>query len=122
MILQLLLKTCYTWQCVVGVSADHYKVPHLLLYKLVVVESTGCKYIYNRRSKDYGCLQVNRVHLKHSIDMQRFSDYRYSIPAGAAILAKAKSACAYHLGKAGVKRHAAACQRYKRKVALAWKR
>lgn len=112
----LLVSTCITWQCVADISADEYGVDRRLVRAMVMVESGGCKHIYNRKTKDYGCLQVNKVHLKGRKDMQRFSDYRFSIPEGVAIVSKLKRPCQYNLGKLGARKNPLTCAKYERKL------
>jgi len=82
-----------------------------------MVESSGCKRIYNRRSGDYGCGQINKIHLHGFRDMQLFSDYKFSIPVAAYMLKKAKQdVCVYHLGTSGKKKFTKACETYTMKV------
>lgn len=115
--LSLIMQGCITWVCIANRSAEYHQVDPNLLIAIIQVESSGCKKIYNRRSNDYGCGQINKVHLQGFRDMQMFSDPKFSIPVAAYLLKKAKQKpCVYHLGTAGKKKFTKACEAYTIKV------
>lgn len=114
--LPLMILGCVSWTCVSDRSAEFWKVDTVTLRAIIQVESTGCKFIYNRKSGDSGCAQVNKVHFLGFRDMQLLSDYRFSIPIGAYLLSRTKRLCEYNLGRAGAKKYPESCLKYERMV------
>lgn len=95
-----------------------------LLWAIALVESSGCKFLYNSKTKDYGCLQINKVNLKgHDLHLITNSPY-HSAKIGAKILYKLKKYqvsepltwfCRYNVGNRPDKK-AKACLKYVNKV------
>lgn len=64
--------------------ADKYKVPANVIAAIAMVESSYRLNAVNKRSKDFGIMQVNLYNIKaYNFDKQRLlNDVRYSIEAG----------------------------------------
>ncbi len=105
-----------------------YGVNPKLVKAIIAVESSNCKYNYNKRSKDYGCMQINikNIHAL-KLDKQRLLvDHAYGIEHGIKILAQFKRYrhkepltwyCRYNVGTGKlVTRRGSLCLQYANKV------
>lgn len=107
--------------------AKLYNLPSRLLKRIVAVESANCKYRVNKRTKDFGCAQINHLTIKGynwNADSVMHND-RLNIVAAAVVLSDLKKvfgskepntwSCRYNIGWRKLPK---ACSAYLNKLSL----
>jgi len=94
----------------------------VLLAQIIIVESKGVPYAYNKRSKDHGIMQINNATAR-SMGLSRKCLYSWkcNVEAGALILSSLKrngklQACHYNTGPKGHIKKPTACKKYQSKL------
>jgi hypothetical protein len=99
--------------------SQYYNVDYRVITKVLLLESRGRANAYNKRTRDYGLMQVNiRTAEYYNVSKKCLADWRCNLRIGVEILKKAKRACNYNVGNsklthARMKR----CLIYERKLA-----
>jgi len=99
--------------------AEQYDVDAETVARIIIVESRGMPYAYNKRTKDYGLMQLNaRTMQLYGVKMHCAWDWRCNLRTGALILSHTKRVCQYNVGTAPL--HGTLlrnCLRYEKKLA-----
>ncbi len=100
-----------------------YGIHYRLLTSVLLLESRGIASAYNKRTKDYGIMQINvKTARAMGLTMTCLMDYQCNVYAGARILSEINDGliCRYNMGTASVRygKRLIMCQAYERKVAL----
>lgn len=99
--------------------AQYYDVDYTTITQVILVESRGREGAFNKRTKDYGLMQVNAHTAKaYEADTGCLFNWRCNLRLGVEILSVAKRLCHYNLGP----RHLTVtrmrkCLIYERKIA-----
>lgn len=119
--------------CYADKLAKQYNIQQNLVRQILAVESQYCKYLYNAKTKDYGCMQINKHNLPYLLEKHRITPYDLmtdeikSIEAGLIILKKMQKrfkaqepttwACRYNVGTGMLKgKRALQCAAYLEKL------
>ena len=93
-------------------------VDSILVAKVIMQESRGVATSTNKRTKDFGLMQVNEKTAKGlGITKACLENWRCNLRQGVKLLAKANRPCAYNLGNAGSKKWPKSCIKYELKLA-----
>lgn len=100
-------------------NAQYFDVDYMTVTKVILVESRGRAKAFNKRTKDYGLMQVNaKTASWYEADVKCLFDWKCNLRLGVEILSNAKRVCNYNLGNSRLNakrmRH---CLVYERKVA-----
>lgn len=89
-----------------------------LVAKVIMQESRGVATATNKRTKDFGLMQINdKTAAGLKITPQCLENWRCNLRQGVRLLAKAKRPCAYNLGATGAIRWPKSCMKYEMKLA-----
>lgn len=100
-----------------------YGINYRLLTSVLLLESRGVASAYNKRTKDYGIMQIN-IKTAHAMGLSTacLMNYECNVYAGAKILSEINDGqlCRYNIGTAPIRygKRLLSCQRYERKIAL----
>ncbi len=99
-------------------NAQYFDVDYMTVTKVVLVESGGRAKAYNKRTKDYGIMQVNAKTARwYEADVECLFDWRCNLRLGVEILSNAKRLCSYNLGNSRLdEKRMVKCLVYERKV------
>jgi soluble lytic murein transglycosylase-like protein len=109
-------------QAIVATSA-HYGVDEQLVMQIVVVESRGREKAFNKRTKDFGLMQINKATAAlYGFKESCLMNWRCNLEAGIIILRdlqdyKKYRPCTYNVGPRWAKKEKA-CHRYEKALAL----
>lgn len=100
--------------------SNKYKVDPVLVAKIIVVESRGNPKAFNKRTQDYGLMQIN-VNTARSLGITQtcLFNWRCNLEQGAKILSSFNRPCRYNVGTTKVLagKRLQNCIRYERKLA-----
>jgi len=87
--------------------------------RIVIIESRGRPYAFNKKSRDYGVMQINYYTARSmGLSKECLWDWRCNLHAGVSILASTRRVCYYNLGPKFLNEvRMRACKRYEDKVA-----
>lgn len=93
-------------------------VDSTLVAKVIMQESRGMATATNKRTKDFGLMQINeKTAAGLKITKECLNNWRCNLRHGVKLLAKASRPCAYNLGAAGAIRWPKSCIKYETKLA-----
>lgn len=107
---------------VIYTISNAYAVDPVLVTKIMLVESKGVQWAYNKRGPDYGLMQLNwRTLRAYNVPRAHRFTVEHNIEVGVQYLAqlmqrKDFKPCMYNLGPTGAKKHPKSCLTYTRKL------
>lgn len=101
--------------------SSQYEVDPVLVTRIVLLESKGIASAYNKRTNDYGLMQLNYHTMKaYGISVTCAKDWKCNLESGIRILSdiKDKRTCRYNVGSGKLKSEKLKrCLSYERKLA-----
>lgn len=99
--------------------SQYFEVDYMTVTRVILVESRGRQNAYNKRTHDYGLMQINAATAKdYEAEIGCLFNWRCNLRVGVEVLSNAKRVCAYNLGNARLNpRRMRHCLVYERKVA-----
>lgn len=99
--------------------SEQYDVDAETVARIIIVESGGRPGAYNKKTKDYGLMQLNAKTMQlYGVKVSCAWDWRCNLRTGALILSHTKRVCQYNVGTAPL--HGTLlrnCLRYEKKLA-----
>lgn len=85
-------------------AANEYGVDPVVIARIIIVESRGKAKAVNKKTKDYGLMQINvNTAISMGISNTCLLDWRCNLKHGTEILSKFKRVCRYNVGTASLK-------------------
>jgi soluble lytic murein transglycosylase-like protein len=99
--------------------AQYYDVDYMTVTKIILVESRGRESAYNKKTHDYGLMQINaRTAKDYEAEVGCLFNWRCNLRVGVEVLSNAKRICAYNLGNSRLSEaRMRKCLRYEKKLA-----
>lgn len=99
--------------------AYFYDVDYMTITKVILVESRGRESAYNKKTHDYGLMQVNaRTAESYEAGIGCLFDWQCNLRLGVEILSNAKRICNYNLGNSRLSaKRMRKCLIYEKKIA-----
>lgn len=99
--------------------SQYYDVDYKTITQVILVESRGRESAYNKKTHDYGLMQVNaRTARDYNANIGCLFNWKCNLRVGVEVLRNAKRVCNYNLGNSHLTvKRMRKCLRYEKKIA-----